>query len=259
MKKINLILAIILTLALYSPFAYAGAYSWTDQNGVRHSSDVPPSEYMKQQKEVAQPNDDELPPEVTQTLFNKKGTPVVPATDADKKAPEYKPSETKQNIIPPPGNQTPVKKQAVKSPPKDETTISKPKSTIPPKPQAVETQKKKAVPPPAPTVEPAPVLSQPPTKKRIRFYKNQVARLKELIKSQEELIAEDVRTIGLIENRINHIKAIQGPKSDRLKNELQQSEKSLEAAKSRLKTDVRELQGLQNNVRNYQLKLKPAK
>jgi hypothetical protein len=100
---------------------------------------------------------------------------------------------------------------------------------------------------------------EPLSRERISFYKNQLARLKELIKSQEKLIAEDVRTIGLIENRINQIKHTQGPKSDRLKNELRQSKKTLETAKNRLKSDVRELQLLQSHVKNYHVKLKSAR
>ncbi len=246
MKNINLILAVIVTLVLYmyTPCVHAGAYSWTDKDGVRHSSDLPPSEYMKQkQKEKASLQGvDELPPEVTQTLLDKKGKNTAPEIDANKApiAPDA------------------INKQTVKTQPKYEMPLNKEKSMAPPKPQAVETQKKYVIPSPAQTVKPTPVLPEPLTKERISFYKNQLAKLKELIKSQEELIAEDVRTIGLIENRINQIKSIQGPKSDRLKNEFQQSEKSLVAAKNRLKTDVRELQVLQSNVNNYQLKLKSA-
>jgi len=260
-KNVNLILATVFTLALYAPCASAGVYSWTDQNGVRHSSDVPPSEYMKQKKEATPPVDDELSPEVTQTLFNKKGKPAAPETDTNQTPPEYKLPQTKPSITPPPQKETPGKKQAVKPPPKPETPLTE-KSTAPLKAKVTETQIKKPVPPPAPplnpTLKPAQVHPQPLTRERIRFYRNQVARLKELIHSQEELVAENVRTIGLIENRMNQIKSIRGPKSDRLKDELLQSEKSLEAAKNRLKTDVRELQVLQNNLRNYQLKLKPA-
>ena len=220
MKNVNLILAVIFTMALYTSCVYAGGYSWTDKNGVRHSSDLPPSEYMKQkQKENASLQGiDELPPEVTQTLLDKQGKHAAPEIDANK-APIVPDAENKQTV---------------------------------------KTQKKKVVPSPAQTVKPTQVLPEPPPKKRIGFYKNQLARLKELIKSQEELIAEDVRTIGLIENRINQIKNIQAPKSDRLKNEFQQSEKSLLAAKNRLKADVRELQVLQSNANNYQLKLKSA-
>jgi len=236
MKNVNLILAVIVTLVLfiYTPCVYAGGYSWPDKDGVRHSPDLPPSEYMRQkqkEKEKASLQGvDELPPEVPQTLSDKQG----------------KPSASKIDV-----NKAPIAPDA-------EMPLNKEKSTAPPKAQAVETQKKEVVPSPAQTVKPTQVLPEPSQKKRIGFYKNQLARLKELIKSQEELIAEDVRTIGLIENRINQIKNIQGPKSDRLKNEFQQSEKSLVAAKNRLKADVRELQVLQNNVNNYQLKLKSA-
>jgi len=242
MKTINFILAGIFALALCTPWGYAGVYSWTDKNGVRHSSDLSPSEYMKQKKEASPQVEEDLPPEVTQTLFDKKGKPAGPETDANTTqiAPEAKIDQT------------------VKPPPKSETPSKIEKSAAPLNPEVVETQPKKVVPPPAPTPEPTPAVTKPPQKKPVSFYKNQLARLKELIKSQEELIAEDVRTIGLIENRIIHIKNIQGPKSDRLKNELQESKKSLQAAKNRLKSDVRELQVLQSNVNTCQLKLKSA-
>ena len=276
-KKTNLVMTVIFTLALYSSWVYAGGYSWTDKDGVRHSSDLSPSEYMKQKKKASQQTDDELSPEVTQTLFNKKRKPVSPEPEPEtgaKKAPiapddenkqavqppsksEY--HQTKQKITPSPKDRTPAKKQVVQPPSKSETPLKKDKSTAPLKPKEVKTHKKKAVLPPVQAVQPTPAPPQPLSRKRISFYKNQIARLKELIKSQEKLIAEDVRTIGLIENRINQIKHTQGPKSDRLKNELRQSEKSLPAAKNRLKSDVRELQVLQSNVNNYQLKLKSAR
>ncbi len=225
MKKANLVLAAILTLALFTSWVYAGGYSWIDKDGVRHSSDQPPSEYMKQKIKASQQADDELPPEVTRTLFNPRRKYVVPDINA--------------NQIPPAPDDE--KKQPIKPLPKSKTLLKKDKT--------------KVVPLPAQTVKPIPEL---PQEGRVSFYKNQLARLKELIKSQEELIVEDVRTIGLIETRINQIQIIQGSKSDRLKNELRQSEKSLEAAKIRLKSDVRELQVLKSNVNNYQLKLESA-
>jgi len=266
-KKTNLVITVIFTLVLYNSWVYAGGYSWTDKNGVRHSSDLSPSEYMEQQKKASQPTDDELSPEVTQTLFNKKRKPVSPEPEIGaKKAPIAPDDKNKQVIKPPPKSEYPQTKQKITPPPKDtipakksETPLQKDESTVPLKPEAVGTHKKKPVPPPVQTVKPMQAPQEPLSRERISFYKNQIARLKELIKSQEKLIAEDVRTIGLIESRINQIKHTQGPKSDRLKNELQQSEKSLPAAKNRLKSDVRELQVLQSNVNNYQRKLKSAR
>ena len=251
MKKANFVIAVIITLALNTSWAYAGRYSWIDKDGVRHSSDQPPSEYMKQKTKASQQADDELPPEVTQTLFNPKRKYVVPDINANQ-IPPAPDDEIKQTVKSPPEYEYPETKQKTTSPPKD-------KNTIPLKPKVIETHKKRAVPPPAQTLKPMPVSPKPVSKERISFYQNQLVRLKELIKSQEELIAEDVRTIGLIENRINQIKHTQGPKSDRLKNELKQSKKSLIAAKNRLKSDVRELQFLQSNVNNYQFKLKSAR
>lgn len=243
MKLLRLIFVVVWATTFYAPWVSAGKYTWTDKDGVMHSSDMTPEEYREKRREASSQADEELSPEVSQTLFHDKKKTVapedIPTFDT---APASEPSPMPQTTAP----DAKAKPSPTPKPPTHtkESAVDSSVEAIP---------KSKAV---RPVLTPTPAPSTP---KPASFYRNQISRIKELIKSQEELIAEDVRIIGLIENRINQMKSIQGPQSERLKIQLREAEKDLEMAKKRLKQDVRELQVLKGNVTQYQYELKSAR
>lgn len=249
MKLLKSMFVVILLVAFYASWASAGKYTWTDKDGVKHSSDMTPEEYREKRRKASMQVDEELSPEVSRTLLHDKKKTVDPEDiPTFENAPASEPSpipQTTASDAQAPPSPTP-------EPPKPSPQMKK--SAVDTPPHAVETLPKQKAARPVLTPSPAPSTPKPAS-----FYRNQISRIKELIKSQEELIAEDVRIIGLIEKRINQMKSIQGPQSERLKNQLREAQKDLEMAKKRLKQDARELQVLKGNVTQYQYKLKSAR